>query len=45
MASAANRVELLMRAMLLCADAAAFVAIGRGQNRRVIEALPLGPCS
>lgn len=35
----------LMRAMLLCADAAAFVAIGRGQNRRVIEALPLGPCS
>lgn len=35
----------LMRAMLLCADAAAFVAIGRGQNRRVIEALPLGPRS
>lgn len=33
----------LVRAMLLCADAAAFVAIGRGQNRRVIEALPLGP--
>lgn len=33
----------LVRAMLLCADAAAFVAIGRGQSRRVIEALPLGP--
>jgi SAM-dependent methyltransferase len=33
----------LVRAMLLCADAAAFVMIGSGQHRRVIEALPLGP--
>jgi SAM-dependent methyltransferase len=33
----------LVRAMLLCADAAAFVTIGSGQHRRVIEALPLRP--
>jgi hypothetical protein len=29
--------------MLLCADAAAFVMIGSGHRRRVIEALPLRP--
>jgi SAM-dependent methyltransferase len=33
----------LVRAMLLCADAAAFVMIGSGDRRRVIEALPLRP--
>ena len=34
----------LVRTMLLSADAAAFVTIGGGRGRRVIEVLPLIPC-